>query len=86
MEVKAKVSEAMKAACLNVTADSVTNRWQKRKGYQLCSRSLKGPYLKSLRVELKTKPNRKRVRYRKQTYGYQRGKGGVGTDKLGGWD
>ena len=58
MEVKAKVSEAMKAACLNVTADSVTNRWQKRKGYQLCSRSLKGPYLKSLRVELKTKPNR----------------------------
>ena len=25
-------------------------------------------------------------RYRKQIYGYQRGKGGQGWDKLGGWD
>ena len=29
--------------------------------------------------------NRKAHRHRKQTYGYQRGKG-VGRDKLGGWD
>ena len=32
-------------------------------------------------------PKRKETnRQRKQTYGYQRGKGGGGRDKLGGWD